>query len=65
MKTAKELVSELRDSGATQKLIAQQAGVSQPTVSRWASGTTPDMSSRAYNKLTQMLNPVATHVDHN
>ena len=65
MKTAKELISELRESGATQQSIAHTAGVSQPTVSRWASGSTPDMSTTAYFKLSEMLHPATHHADEN
>jgi len=55
MKTIPLLISELRATGATQQSIAITAGVSQPTVSRWESSSTPSMSVIQYIKLSDRL----------
>lgn len=55
MKTIKQLIGELRTTGVTQQSIAAMTGVSQPTVSRWASGRTLEMDYQTYDLLNGML----------
>ena len=55
MKTTMQLIRELRTTGVTQTHIARLAGVSQPTVSRWATGRTLEMDYKTYALLLALL----------
>lgn len=58
LQTPQALVKELIDAGYSQAVIAQRAGVKQPTISRILSGEHDDPKSSVLIKLTEFVNDV-------
>jgi predicted transcriptional regulator len=58
LNTPQELVRELIDAGYSQAVIAERAGVKQPTISRILSGEHDDPKSSVLIKLTEFVEEV-------
>lgn len=58
LNTPQQLVRELIDAGYSQAVIAERAGVKQPTISRILSGEHDDPKSSVLIKLTEFVEEV-------
>jgi predicted transcriptional regulator len=58
LQTPQELVKELIAEGYSQAIVAERAGVKQPTISRILSGEHDDPKSSVLIKLTEFVNEV-------
>ena len=56
LRTPQELVKFLTESGFSQAVIAERAGVKQPTISRILSGKHDDPKSSVLNRLNEFAN---------
>ncbi len=59
LRTPQELVKFLTDAGFSQAVIAERAGVKQPTISRILSGKHDDPKSSVLNRLNEFANETA------
>lgn len=55
MKTAKELVTKLRESGLSQQQIADRCHVTQGAISNICTGRTQDVRASVYTQLLELV----------